>query len=469
MDLRVVMADRKYQPRVIYKQCHMWKEFFPDVSDSFNQHWTRAKKAIMCVTSENGQRCGMVFPERFDYNGHVRRHHGSPAPEATMYAPNPRLCSPRWRDPQSRLDIFSMRVIGTMAADSVPSDPKPDLVLCLAPPKEVDRSGDCNSTGDDEPLLPPVLTRESTTQGKSPPVPNIRIVVVNDSLPASEPCGQHPGTAKTSREAGSGASPSLSPSSSTSSVKKVASVVTKPTQHSKRTEPEVTTPFGRAITEKDRHHTSSAASHKSHSGMKASSASSFGGSKHTWGSDRGTSQGCHSPPQGKSKARELDSSGWASHSKSAKKHKAKNSSGSEEKRGHEKKARRERSHQQYSTPAFSPRDPLLGSAILANPSASKVPSPAEHEVIDITDATDFTEEERLVKQMGTMLPETAAEIRTAASYHLQLLGPLHTTSADLGFCATPSSTSEVTCTVTTEQQREEVTRLMDTALQTAPS
>lgn len=82
--------------------------------------------------------------------------------------------------------------------------------------------------------------------------------------------------------------------------------------------------------------------------------------------------------------------------------------------------------------------------------------------------SDFESEEQLVESMGVMLPETAADSRSAAEYHVQLLGPATTSSAELGFCPTPSSIAETSQMVATEEQMEATARLVVSTLQAAP-
>lgn len=157
-----------------YKQCRGCKAFFPDVSNGFNRPWTKATRAIVCKTLKDGA----VFGDRLDYYGHHRCQHGTPAPRAKIYLLTPRVCSPKWRDPQSGLNIFKMPTAGTVAADDVLEDPQPDLVLHLAPANDIAIEEDSSSIGDNDPLLPPVLTK-ATMLSRQPPVPKLRIVVKN--------------------------------------------------------------------------------------------------------------------------------------------------------------------------------------------------------------------------------------------------------------------------------------------------
>lgn len=184
MDLKVVMTDDQLQPGVTYKPCGGCKVFFPDTAGGFNRHWTKAKCAIVCDTLKDNKKCGAVFGDRLDYNGHHRRQHGTHAPPAKIYLSTLRLCNPRWCEPNFGLDIYKMPLAGTVPADDVPDDPEPDLVLDLAPSADVIMADD-SSTGDDNPLLLPVLTGEATTLGELPLIPNLRVVVDNTLAPAS--------------------------------------------------------------------------------------------------------------------------------------------------------------------------------------------------------------------------------------------------------------------------------------------
>lgn len=145
----MVKNDKKAGPTIARKRCSGCQEYFPDVSGGFNCHWTRAKHALVCQTVvRSGQKCGAIFGDRLEYYGHHRHQHGAPALAVPIYKPSPRLCSPRWRDPHSGLDIFKMPVIGLAAADDVPSNPQPDLVLSLKPPEVAPPEEDNDSRDD---------------------------------------------------------------------------------------------------------------------------------------------------------------------------------------------------------------------------------------------------------------------------------------------------------------------------------
>lgn len=78
-----------------------------------------------------------------------------------------------------------MPIGGLVPADDVSDDPKPDFTLNLNQTRDVQMT-DYNSAENDNLLLPPVLTRESTaaTGKEKSPVSNLRVIL--DNSPAAQ-------------------------------------------------------------------------------------------------------------------------------------------------------------------------------------------------------------------------------------------------------------------------------------------